>query len=348
MRRRRKLIVAGVVLVAIAGGATWWGLSGTSGRHPSADAATTDDEVDVQTEEITRGDLADEFEYTGVVGFGEQWSLPLNPGGIVTHSRAQGEVVDFGTAFIWIDDKPVVLAQGDVPMHRELALSGTHMTGADVTQLQRFLVSQGYDDDGGLEVDGEFGTSTRDAVKEWQDASGLDDTGRVDTSQLVFSPTPLRLASEHRVGTTFDGLQVTDPTAVVTADTSTRDRAGLPVGGDVAVELADGTVLTGVVSDQERFIQEDGSALWRSTIDVEGPLDGDETSVLITSTVIAASNVLIVPVSALLAVANGGFALEVQNASGTTLVQVEVGKVVDTLAEITGAVEAGDMVVVVT
>jgi hypothetical protein len=136
--------------------------------------------------------------------------------------------------------------------------------------------------------------------------------------------------------------------AVITTDTSTRDRAGLPVGGEVSVEVADGTVLTGVVSDQERIIQEDGSTLWRSTIDVQGTMDGDETSVLITSTVVAASNVLIVPVSALLAVANGGFALEVQGASGTTLVQVEVGKVVDTLAEITGAVEVGDTVVVAT
>ena len=91
---------------------------------------------------------------------------------------------------IWVDDKPVVLAEGDVPIHREPALAGTRMTGADVTQLQQFLVSQGYDDEGRLHVDGEFGTTTRDAVKDWQAASGLPETGRVDASQLVFSPAP--------------------------------------------------------------------------------------------------------------------------------------------------------------
>jgi peptidoglycan hydrolase-like protein with peptidoglycan-binding domain len=346
MRRRRKLIVAGVVLVAVAGGATWWGLAGTSANGRSADAQTTDQPAAVQTEQVTRGDLANEYEFTGQVSFGDPWSLPLAPGGVVTRSRPLGEIVDFGTALIWVDDKPVVLAQGDVPMHRQLALASPHMTGADVTQLQQFLVSQGYDDEGLLEVDGEFGTTTRDAVKDWQDASGLDDTGRVDGAQLIFSPSPLRMASDHQVGTTFDGVQVTDATAVVTTDTSTRDRSGVPVGGDVAVELADGTSLPGVVRDQERVIQQDGSTLWRSTIEVDGVLGGDETSVLITSKVVEVADVLIVPVSALLAVANGGFALEVQTTTGTKLVPVEVGSVVDTNAQVSGAVDVGDRVVV--
>ncbi len=335
------------MLVAVAGGGTWWGLDGSADGEPSAQAETTDDEA-TETEEITRGDLASEFDFTGEVSFGDEWSLPLAPGGVVTRSRAAGETVDFGTALIWVDDKPVVLARGDVPIHRELALTGTRMTGADVTQLQEFLVSQGYDDEGQLTVDGEFGTTTRDAVKQWQEASGLPDTGRVDASQLVFTPAPLRLASDHRVGTTFDGITVTEATATVTTETSTRDRSGLPVGGQVSIELSDGSELTGVVSDQERVIEPDGSTLWRSTIDVDGVLGSDETSVLITSEVVEVSNVLIVPVSALLAVANGGFAVEIEDASGSRLVPVEVGVVVDTLAEISGAVEAGDRVVVAT
>jgi hypothetical protein len=70
--------------------------------------------------------------------------------------------------------------------------------------------------------------------------------------------------------------------------------------------------------------------------------------VLITSEVVEASGVLIVPVSALLAVANGGFAVEVVAGSGTELIAVEVGTVVDTQAEISGAVEAGDVIVVAT
>jgi hypothetical protein len=339
--------MAGVALIAIAGGATWWGLDASTDGQSSAQAETTDDDV-AEVAQITRGDLATQYDFTGEVSFGDEWSLPLAPGGVVTHNRPAGETVDFGTALIWVDDEPVVLAEGDVPMHRELALAGTRMTGADVAQLQQFLVSQGYDDEGRLEVDGEFGTTTRDAVKDWQVASGLPETGRVDGSQLVFSPTPLRIASDHRVGTSFDGLTVTEATPTVTTDTSTRDRSGLPVGGEVSIELSDGSVLPGVVSEQERVIEPDGSTIWRSTIDVDGTLGSDETSVLITSEVVEVADVLIVPVSALLAVANGGFAVEIDGASGSRLVPVEVGAVVDTLAEISGAVEAGDRVVVAT
>jgi len=64
------------------------------------------------------------------------------------------------------------------------------------------------------------------------------------------------------------------------------------------------------------------------------------------STIVEASDVLIVPVSALLAVAEGGFAVEVIDPSGTHLVRVDVGTVVDARAEISGDIDAGAHVVV--
>jgi peptidoglycan hydrolase-like protein with peptidoglycan-binding domain len=265
---------------------------------------------------------------------------------VVTASRAAGTVIDFGDELLRIDDRPVVLAGGVLPMYRELLLASDHLEGDDVRQLQQLLLDLGFDDDGRLEADGDFGAATGRAVEDWQESLGLPETGRVDGSVLVFSPTPLRIASELRVGTAFERLDVTEPGAAVTVETSNRDRAGLPVGNPVSVELADGTVLDGTVADQERVVRDDGSTIWRSTIGVSGDLAG-ESSVLVTSVVNAASDVLIVPVPALLALAEGGFAVELaEPGTGPGLVAVDVGQVVAGRAEISGGVVAGDEVVV--
>jgi hypothetical protein len=141
-------------------------------------------------------------------------------------------------------------------------------------------------------------------------------------------------------------LVVTEPAPVVAVETSNRDRIALPVGNAVSVELADGTVVAGTVSEQERAVQDDGSTVWRSTIDVGDELVGDESTVLVSSTVVVANDVLFVPVGALLALAEGGFAVELSEPAGTRLVAVEVGEVVAGLAEIAGEVAAGDEVVV--
>jgi multidrug efflux pump subunit AcrA (membrane-fusion protein) len=77
----------------------------------------------------------------------------------------------------------------------------------------------------------------------------------------------------------------------------------------------------------------------------EAPVDVDVAS----ST---AEAVLAVPVEALLALAEGGYAVEVVASDGgdqegsTRLVAVEVGTFADGLVEVTGDVEPGDVVVV--
>jgi hypothetical protein len=60
----------------------------------------------------------------------------------------------------------------------------------------------------------------------------------------------------------------------------------------------------------------------------------------------AVENVLAVPVSALLALAEGGYAIELVDGTGTTLVSVDPGFFADGWVEITGDVQVGDVVVV--
>lgn len=344
MTRRRILgaVATGTVATAILIG--WQFLPDQTGSE--AEAATETTVPDETTAKVERGDLTSDYDFTGQVDFGDPWKPFLSLEGVVTDGHPNGATVDFGDVLIEVDGEPVYLARGDVPMYRELALTGTYMEGEDVVSLQRFLLAAGFDDDGRLEVDGVFGPSTRRAVKDWQEAVGLDETGRVDPKQIVFSPTPLRIETTVRVGTTFQGLEVSGATPRVTVEIDSDQRPQIPIDGDVTVEMADGTTVDGVVIDHERVVGDDGSTSWQAVIDIDGEIDSDETSVLVYSTVVEASDVLIVPTSALLAVAEGGFAVEVVEGDETRLVPVEVGEVVDARAEITGEVEPGDMVVV--
>jgi len=345
MRRKRILAAVAAMAAATAAIIGWQTMSDAAGGEESAVTDPISESV-VERVEVVRGDLSSDSDFTGQVSYGDSWALPLTLQGVVTASHSPGTVVDFGEQLIEVAGLPVFLAAGDVPMYRELALTSTHMEGEDVAQLQRFLLAAGFDDDARLEVDGDFGPSTARAVKDWQESLGLEETGRVDPSLVVFSPSPLRVEATKRIGTTFDILTVTEATSTVTVDISTSQRSQIPVDGEVTVELADGTILTGVVADHERVVGDDGSTSWRVVIEVDGGISGDEASVLVYSTVVDASDVLIVPTSALLAVAEGGFAVEVVDGDTTRLVQVEVGAVVDARAEITGDIEPGDQVVV--
>jgi peptidoglycan hydrolase-like protein with peptidoglycan-binding domain len=344
--RRRHIIVAGAVVVAIASGAIAWSLEdgSASSGSPAEDPVAAED--DATTATVARGTLTRDHEYTGDVTYGDSWALPLQPDGVVTSARPAGTVVGFGEELLRVDNRPVFLAEGPIPMYRELAHQAEEMSGYDVTFLQMFLISAGFDDGGEMAATGEFDAHTRDAVKDWQKSIGIEQTGRVTPSDIVFSPAPLRIDSVPRVGTRFDLIEMTEATPTITVDADNDERKGLEVGRPVEIELADGTVLSGSVADQQRVIEADGSVVWRTAFDVTGTIGGDESSVLVRSTVVEADEVLIVPVSALLAVADGGFALELVEAEGRRLVPVEIGVVIDGRAAVTGEIGEGDQVVV--
>jgi hypothetical protein len=76
----------------------------------------------------------------------------------------------------------------------------------------------------------------------------------------------------------------------------------------------------------------------------EGLADRSPVTVLVE--IEAAAGVLAVPVEALLALAEGGYAVERAAGATTELVAVELGVFADGMVEITGDLEPGDQVVV--
>lgn len=355
MRRRTWLI--SIVVAAVLGGSTLQLTSNGSSPSAAADSGDASEEGAAPTATITRGQLSIEHEFKATVSFGEPWVVTTGAIGTVTQHREVGEIVHRGDTLLRIDDKPVTLAHGAMPMYRELrrVRSGERdqngdrlglQSGADVLQLQAFLIDGGFDDGEGLDPDAEFGTKTEDAVEAWQESVGLPTTGRVDSSQIVFSPNPVRVAATARVGSMFSGLEVNQAEPKVLVDTSNRDRGALPVGAEVTVTLPDGSELNGGVVEQEQVVGADGSRVWRTTIHASSELPGDAASAEVTVVDVVADDVLIVPVGALLALAEGGFAVEIPTETGSRLVAVEVGDVIDGQAEVSGDVAVGDQVVI--
>lgn len=353
----RRTWFASAVVTAVLGGSALLLTSNGSSPSSAADSPADSGDDAVHTATVTRGQLSTEHEFKASVSFGEPWTVNTVASGTVTQHREVGEIVRRGDTLLRIDDKPVTLAHGSMPMYRELrrVRSGERdqngdrlelQHGADVLQLQAFLLDGGFDDGEGIDPGAEFGTKTEDAVEAWQESVGLPKTGRVDSSQIVFSPEPVRIAGTARVGSAFSGLAVNQAEPEVLIDTSNRDRGALPLGAEVTVTLPDDSKLTGTVVEQEQVVGADGSRIWRTTIHASGELPGDATSAEVTVIDVVADDVLIVPVGALLALAEGGFAVEIPTETGSRLVGVNVGEVIDGQAEISGGITVGDQVVI--
>lgn len=352
MKRGRFLAGAAVVAASLAGGTAAF----TSQPGATAeDTPTTSTSPQRPTAPVVRRDLSEVDTFDATVDHGESWKLTTAAKGTVTWRPEVGTVIEPGGTLIRVDDKPVVLARGEMPMYREIGrMPGgekAQLRGADVAQLQDFLRSLGFDDDGALETDGVFGSVTERAIKAWQTASGLPVTGKVDNSQIVFSPVPVRIATAPRVGTQFEHVEVTATTGTLTFEVDDELRSRVRMGAEVVVELANGEQLDATIESLTRADYGDGSGNgdgnWRVTVSLDRlPSDIDGNAKVHVTTVFA-EQALTVPVGALLAPANGGFAVEVVDGGTTRLVAVEIGgTVVDGQIDITGDIAEGDLVVV--
>jgi peptidoglycan hydrolase-like protein with peptidoglycan-binding domain len=291
---------------------------------------------------------------------------PFTPaGGEIEVFVTDGEVIESGDVVYAVDGAPFTAVVTDASFDRQLE-NGVD-AGADVRAVEEMLLALGYDADGTLVVDDMFDAATETAIEDWQrdlantfDAVDID--GRIDPADLVVV----------EPGTTVGALGIGDGDTVVatgtllwTTTTETTDRVvttsipvadqeQMPVGGDVIVELPDGEQLTGVVA----------SVASTSTVDPTDPNATPEFAVEITLATVPdsvesfdeldvvvklvdemATGVTAVPASALVAVGDGTYAVEVVDGATTQFVAVVPGMFSDGLVEVDG-IEAGTEVVV--
>ena len=344
----------GLALVGAAGAA----IAVTSVAVRSTDAGTDepgDDAegalVEVETAFVERRDLVESDEFDGVLGYGPESKVSGHGGGVITALPDLGSRIGRGDPLWEVDGAPGPrLLFGDRPMWRELRRGVED--AADVRQLEENLVALGYAP-ADMVVDEEFDADTTTAIKAWQDAQGVDETGAVGLSDVVFARGELRVASHAAsVGAASDGdvLGLTGVNQIVALDVAADDVDRFTVGDESSVELPDGTLVDGVVWSIAQ-VATAGADGGDATVEVivalitQTPeLDAAPVDVVVTTTI--ASGVLTVPFRALLALSEGGYAVEKVTATGTQLVGVELGASGDGVIEISGDVAEGDEVVV--
>ena len=297
-----------------------------------------------------RRDLARTEELDGTVGYGDAKALVLAATGTSTWLPEVGTVLEPGSTVVEVDGRPVVAMQGAFPYWRTLGPDVDD--GEDVLQLEYALAVLGYAAEHDVTVDDEWTSATTDAVEAFQADHGQDDDGTVDLGEVVVLDEAVRVdavAGAVGQGAAEAGITVTSPQRSVDVDLPVEDADLLTVGAEVEVELPTGELGHGVVAAVGAAVTaEDGTTTLPVSIVLDGggvaPADG--TPVEVHVAVVAAEGVLAVPVEAVLALAEGGYAVEVADGTTRRLVGVELGVFADGLVEVTGELSPGDQVVV--
>ncbi len=307
---------------------------------------------------ITRGDLVLKMNVAGsVVGTPLDVPVSAQASGVVTWLPPNGAVVGRGETLFRVDDQPVLLVYGSTPSWRAF---GPGMTdGPDIAQLQTNLLALGIGQRFGLVADGHYSDADRRAVAALAQAKGIKQAnGALPFGAVIFEPGPV-LVVGHNVplgGGVSPGtpiVLVVGTTPQILAQANASNGSLVKVGTPTAITIEQNQPplagrVTALTSTPPAGLaggapsQGSGQSLYL-TIGFDNPpndlpIQGTVVAVQLKAKVIR--DVLIVPVTAIVALMEGGYALEVDDGSGRShLVPITVGAIdtVDALAEVSGA-----------
>ncbi|HEY9371232.1 peptidoglycan-binding domain-containing protein [Streptomyces sp.] len=391
--RRTALIASAVVVVAAVAVVGALGLGGGGDEGPGAPPRAG------SLVPVTKTTLTERTTVDGQLGFGTELPLPVKATGTVTWLPEQGASVERGGTLLRVNDRPVVLMYGTLPMYRDLGLTadepdkgsggtdaggqgsdggkgkspdpsgspapggagdggttggktGTsraprELKGADVRQFETNLAALGYT---GFTVDEKFTDGTASAVKRWQKSLGLEQTGAVGVGDVVYSAGKVRIGQAGaRLGSAVgeNTLAFTGTTRKVLVNASAADAAWAVRGAAVTVALPTGDSVKGQVASigkqataPEGGGGEGGSGGGDATIPVTVTLQDQKAVGRLESGPVTveyvgreAKDVLSVPVSALVALAEGGHGLETEDGR---FVAVKTGLFADGNVEVSG------------
>jgi hypothetical protein len=276
----------------------------------------------------------------------------------ITKLPAPGTRLHRGQAVYDLNDQPVPLFYGGVTLYRALSLGDR---GPDVAELNTNLSALGFENAGSSVV---FSSETAAAVRAWQGSLGERETGVVALGDVTVEPGAIEVSSlSASNGQVVTGgmsiLKATSRTPVVTIALDVSLQGEVNVGDPVTITLPNNATTPGVVTSigKVAVAPSSSSSSTNPTITVEvtptklaavGNYDQAPVNVSITSATVR--NALAVPIDALLALANGGDAIEEIDADGVHhLVAVTLGLFDDAagLVQVSGSgLSAGQFVVV--
>ncbi len=336
--------------VAVAGGAAgWWWRA-----HPTAPAPAAAS-VPTGTATVAKTDLSTTTQVDGAIGYsGDYTVVAQGPGGTLTALPPPGRVITRGQPVFELNNQPVRLFYGDRPAWRPLGSGVTD--GPDVRMLESNLNALGFH----IAPDNHFGSATATAIRRWQRATNQTVTGRLDLGAVTVQPGPIRVATvpaKIGIGTGGDQpvLTATSTTAGVTISVPVSQTYLVHLGDTVSVTMPDGKASTGKVTQLSvvaTSTPQDNGRPNQSTVsgvvtldhpDVGTGLDQAPVQVNIVSQ--SVHGVLTVPITALVALAGGGYGVYVLSGGNRRLVGVTPGVFSDTLVEIKNTeVHEGDVV----
>jgi hypothetical protein len=308
----------------------------------------------VGTAALVRTDLASSVLTQGTLGYTASPPVVNGVSGTYTNVLTPGTVVEPGQVLYRVDNEPVVLMNGSVPAWRPFVAGMTD--GPDVQELEGALIVLG--DARGLltQPTAHYGPDAVAAVERWQTTLGVPATGTVDLGAIVFEPTVVRIeaamiAPGQRASDGDLPYQVTTTSRSVSVPLTPNDPT-VAVGQQVSIELPSGVTTPGQVtaigpppasgsSASASSSSSSGSgATTNLTVTPADPAATGTTNgeaVQIALTVQSVRNVLAVPIAALVALAGGGYGLEVVEHSGQhRLVGVHTGVFAGGDVQVTG------------
>jgi len=201
-----------------------------------------------------------------------------------------------------------------------------------------------------------YTSSTAEAVRDWQKDIGAQVTGVVSRATVVFMPEGGRVDSLHvdvgdPVSPGAGVLDITGTQQVVSLEVDVDDRDLVEVDTKVTVALPDGTEVAGIVTSLNVVEAEpspgvaegaaaapaDPVAEVEVTLAERAPKEFIGAPVDVIVGVDERTDVLTVPINALLALAEGGYGLEVVGDAGSTeIVAVDTGLFAGGRVEVSG------------
>ncbi|MFD7263632.1 peptidoglycan-binding protein [Streptomyces sp. NPDC059874] len=319
-----------------------------SGRERRADG------LPPATAPVQRGDLSSGLQVEGTLGYAQERKLNAGGPGVLTWAAGEGSAVERDGKLYEVNGRAVRLMYGAVPMYRPLK---TGDKGEDVKQLKRNLRALGY----GTGLDPEdptFTAGTATAVKRWQKAHKTAETGEVGKEDVAFASGPQRVRKNDAAVGDEPGpgkpvLTVTGTERIVRLQLETAKAAAAKVGEPVTVRLPGGATATGKVDSVggtagsgdgnegggggpgggDKKAKVEVSVTFDKPAEINAP---DRSPVSVGLTGETRKGVLSVPVGALLALAGGGFGVQVVEDGRARDVKVELGMFGGGRVEVTG------------
>ena len=277
--------------------------------------------------------------------------------GTITALPAIGTLIHPGNSMVEIDGTPsAFLMVGTRPTWR--AFSSGMTDGPDIVQLEQTLAWLGYGSY--LTVDSTFTSGTANAINAFEKDRGITQTGGLTAQQVVFLPAQVRVASQTAaIGGAASGsiLTATGTTPQIHVDLDASHIADAHVGDVAALDLPNSATVNGTITaigaatSTTSAAQGNQAGTTTTTVGVTLSVTGTDLVQFNGATVVVhlvtakAKDALSVPVKSLVALAEGGFAVERVRGGVHQLVKVTPGTFAGGFVQVAGDVRVGDQVV---